>query len=173
MGGGRGPWHRLAHCDQENLPAEPKGRSLNYIIVDLTEIMMTEQKLLDLFSEMDAVAADVCSGLLRVISHLGGWASDEPSSPPLPVRQEDLQVAFRQLQRRDYPNLTRDQWLSRFALWREHGAARHEAEQAATYAREEQRNLLVERKFMSSDPERLRAIETRLASLPGRFPWPT
>jgi hypothetical protein len=71
---------------------------------------MTDQIINDLFDEMDRLA-----DLLR--------------SDPLHV-PEDNQIAFRQLQKKRLPDLTKQQFLNLFDLWQQHSINQVRAELA-------------------------------------------
>lgn len=91
--------HRLAHCADAHLPPPLRKRrhSLGYHLIDLTELHMSEQTMNDLFNEMDVIA-------------------DQLRGDPLHV-PEDNKIAFRQLQKKRLPDLTREQSLEMFELW--------------------------------------------------------
>src|SRR5262249_39789181 len=60
--------------------------------------------------------------------------ADELRSNPLHIPGDD-QIAFRQLQRVRLPDLSEQEWLDLFQLWREHYQARLKAKEAALHER--------------------------------------
>ena len=91
---------------------------------------MTEQTINDLFDEMDKIA-DILRG--------------DPLHVP-----EDCQIAFRQLQKKRLPDLTKEQFLDLFARWQQHNLNYLRAELAQERANlialdRERRDLLLGR----------------------------
>ena len=98
--------HRLSHCADMHLPRRLRGNHhlLAYHIVVLSGTGMREADVHELFAQMDEIAAETRGDPLRV--------------------PEDLQIAFRSLQKRRHPDLNRQQWLDLFVAWHVHDTAR-------------------------------------------------
>ena len=91
----------------------------------------------DLFDEMDRIA-------------------DELRSDPMHL-PEDNQIAFRQLQRERLPDLTKEQFLHMFELWRQRNIDQLRAELAKTRANlialdRERHDLMLERHALERAP---------------------